>query len=113
MGREEATAQSKAAQREKEEAAHAKKQARKDKAWEVGAKDTSKDAASAEKAAATAERKAAAAAQAADEEKMGKSTKPKEDSGAPAKESNTTQAALRRMVGGLAALNDVPMITAE
>ena len=49
MGREEATAQSKAAQREKEEAAHAKKQARKDKAWEVGAKDTSKDAALAEK----------------------------------------------------------------
>ena len=39
-------------------------QARKDKAWEVGAKDTSKDAESAEKAAATAERKAAAQAQA-------------------------------------------------
>lgn len=42
MGREEATAQAKEAQRAKEQAAAAKKQARKDAAWEVGAKDTSK-----------------------------------------------------------------------
>ena len=50
-------------QREKEAAAHAKKQERKDKTWEKGAKDTSKADASAASSAEAAERKAAAAAQ--------------------------------------------------
>ena len=63
MGREESKDQAKAAQREKEAAAHAKKQERKDKTWEKGAKDTSKADASAASSAEAAERKAAAAAQ--------------------------------------------------
>ena len=63
MGREESKEQAKAAQREKEAAAHAKKQERKDKMWEKGAKDTSKADASAATSAEAAERKAAAAAQ--------------------------------------------------
>ena len=63
MGREESVAQAKAAQREKEEAAHAKKQARKDAVWEKGAKDTSKDDAASASAAEAAARKQAAAAQ--------------------------------------------------
>ena len=41
MGREEAKEQSKEAQREKEGAACAKKQAQRDKQWEKGTKDTS------------------------------------------------------------------------
>jgi hypothetical protein len=63
MGREESVAQAKAAQREKEEAAHAKKQARKDAVWEKGAKDTSKIDATSSSAAEAAARKQAAAAQ--------------------------------------------------
>lgn len=68
MGREESVAQSKAAQREKEEAAHAKKQGRKDAVWEKGAKDTSKTDLAAASSADAQARKAAAAAQAAAEE---------------------------------------------
>ena len=69
MGREESTAQAKAAAREKETAAHAKKVAQKDKQWDIGAKDTSKDA----EAAARAAEKAAAkkAAQLAEEKELG------------------------------------------
>ena len=63
MGREESKEQAKAAQREKEAAAHAKKQERKDKMWEKGAKDTSKADGAAAASAEAAERKAAAAAQ--------------------------------------------------
>ena len=63
MGREESKEQAKAAQREKEAAAHAKKQERKDKMWEKGAKDTSKADGEAAASAEAAERKAAAAAQ--------------------------------------------------
>ena len=63
MGREESKEQAKAAQREKEAAAHGKKQERKDKVWEKGAKDSTKADASAASGAEAAERKAAAAAQ--------------------------------------------------
>ena len=63
MGREESKEQAKAAQREKEAAAHAKKQERKDKMWEKGAKDTSKADGAAAASAEAAERKAASAAQ--------------------------------------------------
>ena len=63
MGREESKEQAKAAQREKETAAHGKKQERKDKVWEKGAKDSTKADASAASGAEAAERKAAAAAQ--------------------------------------------------
>ena len=63
MGREESKEQSKSAQREKEAAAHGKKQERKDKVWEKGAKDSSKADASAASASEATERKAAAAAQ--------------------------------------------------
>ena len=63
MGREESKEQSKAAQREKETAAHGKKQERKDKVWEKGAKDSTKADASAASGAEAVERKAAAAAQ--------------------------------------------------
>ena len=62
MGREESVAQAKAAQKEKEIAAHAKKEARKDAQWAVGSKDTSKEDADASKLeakkAAEAEKKA-------------------------------------------------------
>ena len=54
MGREESVAQAKAAQHEKEQAAFAKKQERRDKVWAQGAKDTSAEKAAAEKAAAAA-----------------------------------------------------------
>lgn len=68
MGREDAKEQSKAAQREKEQAAFAKKQERRDKVWEQGAKDTSKETDAAAKDAAAADRKATAVAQAAAED---------------------------------------------
>ena len=71
MGREESVAQAKAAQHEKEQAAFAKKQERRDKVWAQGAKDTSAEKAAAEKAAAAAARKGAAAEQAAAEEAEG------------------------------------------
>jgi len=67
MGREESAAQAKAAAKEKEAAAHAKKVARKDKVWEDGARDTSKQ----DEAAAKAKEKADAKAKAqAEEEKL-------------------------------------------
>ena len=77
MGREEAKAQSKEAQQAKEKAAFEKKQAQRDKQWEVGAKDTSGDAAAAAKAAEAAARRAERKAIEEEEGAMGKSTKPK------------------------------------
>jgi hypothetical protein len=70
MGREESKEQAKTAQREKEAAAHGKKQERKDKVWEKGAKDTTKAVASAASGAEAAERKAAAAAQVCDSRRV-------------------------------------------
>lgn len=58
MGREEAKEQSKEAQRAKEMAAFEKKQAQRDKQWQVGAKDSSSQDDAAAKAAEAAARKA-------------------------------------------------------
>jgi hypothetical protein len=58
MGREEAKEQSKEAQRAKETAAFEKKQAQRDKQWQVGAKDSSSQDEAAAKAAEAAARKA-------------------------------------------------------
>lgn len=68
---------SKAAKREQEQAAHAKKVERKDKQWAIGAKDTSAADGAAVKSADAAARKAERAAIEAEEAKMGKSSKPK------------------------------------
>ncbi len=67
MGREESKEQAKAAQHEKEQAAFAKKQTMRDKQWEAGAKDSSKEQELVAKAEAAKARKQAAAAQEAAE----------------------------------------------
>lgn len=77
MGREEAKAQSSAAQKEKEHAAFEKKQAQRDKQWEVGAKDMSSALSAAEKATEEEKRKAERKAIEDAEGAMGKNTKTK------------------------------------